>query len=163
MKKLLKTVMLTQLNTKYPRIKNIFREGSTNNLLINVDFPSYLIKRGKKELVIEKKYVFKIECVSPKDKFEPYTEETLQKAMKEFPILFDNEISDIKQIPGFISFSTYNTSITKDELDNDIDHVFNYSIYNIENDPVKNLVGIKTLKHSPVLPKISKKKRDKLF
>jgi hypothetical protein len=163
MKKILKAVMLNRLNKKFPKITDISRETGTNNLIIRCQSLSYLRKLKQKEEEIKPPSVLKIMCTNPNDRKEPYTEETLEKAIKEYPTLFENEISRIKQSPGFVSFSTYNAALTPDELEKDIDHVFNFSTYTIENDPVKNLVGIKALKNSPVLPKMSKKKKNKLF
>jgi hypothetical protein len=163
MKKLLKAEMRTKLKKQFPKIYDISRETGTNHLLIRYQSLDYLCKIKNKEEVVTPFSVFKIMCIDPNDSKEPYTEETLKKALQEFPALFSNEVSRIKQSPGFVSFVTYNSALTPDELEKDIDHVFNFSIYTIENDPVKKIVGIKTLKSSPILPKMSKRKKDKLF
>lgn len=163
MKKILKSAMLSQLNKKFPKIIYISRDTGTNNLVIRCQSIPFLRKLKRKEEEIKPPLFFKISCINPNDRKEPYTEETLEKAIKEFPSLFENEILRIKQSPGFISFSTYNAAFTPDEFEKDMEHVFNFTTYNLENDPLKNLVGIKTLKKSPVLPKMSKQKKDKLF
>lgn len=152
--------MFKRLNKQFPRITHIVREKSTNSLLIYTNIPPYLTEdKGE----FKKRHIFKIECIKPKEKVEPYTEETLEKALREFPILFNDEISRIKQSPGFISFSTYNAPCTKDELIKDFDQIFNYTSLNIGNDPLNNIAKIKTSKKAPLLPKMSKQKKDKLF
>lgn len=163
MTKMLMRDMLSQLNTKFPEIKKISRELSTNNLCIYSNGHSYIRKSGKKEEEVKPSFSFIISCNSPKTKAEPYTTETLEKAFKEYPALFEHEISVIKQNPDFISFSTYNAPLTQEELEKDINHVFNYSIYNLETDPVRKAAMIKTLNNIPLLPKTSKNKRNNFF
>ncbi|MGB9131548.1 MAG: hypothetical protein WCB90_02905 [Methanosarcina sp.] len=163
MKKILKAGMRARLNKEYPTIIDISRETGTNNLIIRCQSIAYTRKLKQKEEEIKPHTFFKIACINPNDQKEPHTEETLEKALQEFSTLFNNEIVRIKQIPGFISFSTYNAPLTPDELERDINHVFNFSIYTAENDPVKNSAMIKTAKKYPILPKISKKKKDKPF
>jgi hypothetical protein len=166
MTKILKNVMLHRLHNKFPRIKNVSRETSTNNLIIYCQSPAYIREYGKKEEEVRTNFVLKIGCVNNEDKAEPYTEETLEKVLQEFPIFLKNEISALKHSPGFVSFITYNTAITQDELEKDIDQVFNFSTYTIDNDPLKNSAMIKTSKKYPLLPKMSKmskKKKEKLF
>lgn len=151
--------MFTRLNKQFPKITDISRESGTNSLLIRFKGLDYMCKLKHKEEVIKPPSIFNIMCTDPKDNKEPYTEETLEKALKEFPILFSNEVLRIKQIPGFISFVTYNSPLTKDELEKDMEHVFNFTPYTLENDPVKKLANIKASKSYPLLPKISKKKK----
>ena len=97
MKRIYQMDMFRTLNKQFPRITYVVREKSTNNLLIYTNLPPYLTE---KEREIKTRYIFKIECVEPQGKLEPYTEETLEKAIREFPILFGDEISRIKQSPG---------------------------------------------------------------
>lgn len=161
MKKILKAVMLSRLNKTFPKITDISRETGTNNLHIRCKGLAYLRKLKQKEEEIKPHSVFKIMCINPNDRKEPYTEETLEKALREFPALFSNEVLRIKQLPGFVSFVTLTTALTKDELEKDIEHVFNYSVYNLENDPVRKVAMIKTLNDGPLLPESSKSKRKK--
>ena len=163
MKKILMAVMRARLRKAFPKINDVSRETGTNHLLIRYQSLDYLRKLKQKEEVIKPPSIFKIMCIDPNDRKEPYTEETLEKAIKEFPTLFSNEVLKIKQSPGFVSFVTYNAPLTPDELEKDIDHVFNFSTYNLENDPIKKSAIIKTSKSYPLLPKMSKRKKDNLF
>lgn len=161
MKNILKAVMLSRLKKTFPKITDISRETGTNHLYIRCQGLEYIRKLKQNDEEVKAPAVFKIVYVNPNDRKEPYTEETLEKVLREFPDLFSNEIARIKQSRGFISFSTYTIALTREELEKDIEHVFNYSVYNLENDPVRNVSMIKTLNNSPLLPGSSKSKRKK--
>ena len=163
MKKILKAEMLARLKETFPKVTDISRETGTNHLYVRYQGLAYLCKRKNKEEEIKPPSVFKITCTNPNDLKEPYTEETLEKVIKEFPTLFSNEVLRIKQTPGFVSFVTYTPTLTKEELEKDIEHVFNFTIYTLENDPVKKSTFIQTSKNRPILPKMSKKKKTNYF
>jgi len=79
--------MLAKLNKRFPKIIDISRDSGTNNLIIYCRSIAYIRKIKQKEEEIKPRILFNISCVETNDHNEPYTEETLKKALKEFPTL----------------------------------------------------------------------------
>lgn len=144
MTKILKAVMFTRLYDKFPHVKSISRDRVTKHLVIHSESPSYLhkhsidpkIKDGEEEICTL--LVFKIACANPKDSAEPYTKQTLEKALREYPILFRKEIEKIQKDPDFISFVTYTTPLSKEELEKDMERVFNATPCDLDNDSIRH-------------------------
>jgi hypothetical protein len=104
MVKILKAIMFTRLVDNFSEIKRLNKDQSTRQLVIRTKSPPYKTKNKNVEEEVFRIMIIKIECANPEDKAEPYTQETLSKALQEYPAYYQQKISEIPQEHGFISF-----------------------------------------------------------
>jgi hypothetical protein len=105
--KIYKIVIFKRLKEKFPEIKEIRKDRSKKFLFISSVSPYYIQKNIYDSNIVEN--VCRIVCLkiasqNPKDTAEPYTEETLQKAIDDYPILYAAQISELRKQPRFIDF-----------------------------------------------------------
>ena len=81
--------MFTRLYDLFPQVKDISKFKFPIKLVIAVEGK---VKNNDGD---EQFYHFsvEVEAYNPNDKEEPYTQETLEKAIKEFPALFKNNLA----------------------------------------------------------------------
>lgn len=105
--------MFTRLYDKFPGIRDIRKDTLTRQLIIFCESPTYKhkfsydpkIENGKEEMC--SLFSLRITCVNARNSAEPYTQETLDKALIEFPVKYKEEISRIKEDPDFVAFVDY--------------------------------------------------------
>jgi hypothetical protein len=87
MTKIIKCVMFTRLYDLFPQVKDLKKSGYPVKLIIEVT------GTDKTDDGKDKFYWFSLEIESAsKDREEPYTQETLEKAIIEFPQLFKDRL-----------------------------------------------------------------------
>jgi len=89
MTKIYKIAMLKQLRERFPEIKQISKIDSPPKLVIHTESP--ILKEGTPEAHKIKFSLF-VGCVHPGDSAEPYTHETLDKAISEYPELYKEQL-----------------------------------------------------------------------
>jgi hypothetical protein len=89
MTKIYKIKMLKQLRGRFPEIKQISKIDSPPKLVIHIESP--ILKEGIKKAQKTEFSLF-VACVHPKDKAEPYTQETLDKVISEYPELYKEQL-----------------------------------------------------------------------
>jgi hypothetical protein len=104
MVKILKAIMFARLFDNFPEIKRLDKDKSTRQLVIRSKSPPYKTKNEGVEEEVFRIMAIKIECANPEDRTEPYTQETLSKALQEYHACYQQKISEISQEHGFISF-----------------------------------------------------------
>lgn len=91
MTKILKCIMFTRLYDKFPhiKIKEISKSGHPPKLLIWCESPVY--REGSEEEFVSL-FDIRIDPANKQDREEPYTQETLEKALIEFPIKYQEQV-----------------------------------------------------------------------
>jgi hypothetical protein len=89
MTKTLKVTMLKRLRDKFPEIKKISKIDFPPKLVIHAESP--ILKKGTEEEHTVLFAVF-VSCVHPRDRAEPYTQETLDRAISEYPELYKQQL-----------------------------------------------------------------------
>jgi hypothetical protein len=89
MTKIYKITMLKQLRDRFPEIKQISKIDSPPKLVIHTEGP--ILKEGT-EKAQKTEFSLFVACVHQRDKAEPYTQETLDKAISEYPELYKEHL-----------------------------------------------------------------------
>ena len=91
MTKILKAVMFTRLYDRFPQIKSISKIGFPPDLAIHCQSP--ILEEGT-ENVHSYRFSIRVACVHPGGREEPYTQETLERAIQEFPIEYKKKLKE---------------------------------------------------------------------
>jgi hypothetical protein len=92
--RILKSKMLKKLHDTFPQIIRISKFGSPPKLGIFCHHP-ILDNRMRQTQIL--KFTVWIDCFRPGNYAEPYTNETLEKAIEEFPDKYEQKFNDISK------------------------------------------------------------------